>query len=452
MNSIHKFFRKYIFSVIKALLLFFIINISIIILTLIIIKWNSTPLTKFSIEEFSMNIEKNGQGYTANDEALEILDKLNAWSMVIENTGKIKWEYHLPQNLNKIYTLSDVAQFSRWYLGDYPVEVWKINEGILVVGFPKSSLLRQNLSFEIRNTVPLFIFIISTFLVNIFLLIYLILHSIRGIEREIKPILIGIQEISHGNSVYLEEKGELSEINISLNMANQHLLQKDNTRSEWIRGISHDIRTPLSMILGYSSQIENDLSVSPEIRQQAKIICEQSDKIKNLVANLNLTTKLEYNSLSVKNDKIDLLEIIRQVITDFLNKGLSSAFEIELEENANTHCNIRGDSFLLYRMIYNLINNSITHNKTGCKIKVTVKKENNCFSVLIQDNGCGISRQFIHLLNSGEDIESLQQQLHNEHGLGLKIVKQIVRVHNGSISFSENTPKGLNVVLYFPTI
>ena len=351
MNSIHKFFRKYIFSVIKALLLFFIINISIIILTLIIIKWNSTPLTKFSIEEFSMNIEKNGQGYTANDEALEILDKLNAWSMVIENTGKIKWEYHLPQNLNKIYTLSDVAQFSRWYLGDYPVEVWKINEGILVVGFPKSSLLRQNLSFEIRNTVPLFIFIISTFLVNIFLLIYLILHSIRGIEREIKPILIGIQEISHGNSVYLEEKGELSEINISLNMANQHLLQKDNTRSEWIRGISHDIRTPLSMILGYSSQIENDLSVSPEIRQQAKIICEQSDKIKNLVANLNLTTKLEYNSLSVKNDKIDLLEIIRQVITDFLNKGLSTAFEIELEENANTHCNIRGDSFLLLHII-----------------------------------------------------------------------------------------------------
>ena len=72
-----------------------------------------------------------------------------------------------------------------------------------------------------------------------------------------------------GKPCHLEEKGELAEINASLNQASAFLQKKDGTRAQWIRGVSHDIRTPLSMILGYASELEEMPDLSVEARNQA---------------------------------------------------------------------------------------------------------------------------------------------------------------------------------------
>ena len=72
----------------------------------------------------------------------------------------------------------------------------------------------------------------------------------------------------------------MAEINIKLNNAGDYLIKKDNTRAEWIRGVSHDIRTPLSMILGYSSEMEDNPELPAATRKQAGIIREQSEKLR----------------------------------------------------------------------------------------------------------------------------------------------------------------------------
>ena len=110
----------------------------------------------------------------------------------------------------------------------------------------------------------------------------------------------------------MEETGELAEINASLNKAGDYLLKKDNTRAEWIRGISHDIRTPLSMILGYASEIEETSSLPETTRKQAEIIRRHSEKLKNLVEDLNLTTKLEYSMQPMQKQRLDPVELARQ--------------------------------------------------------------------------------------------------------------------------------------------
>ena len=81
-------------------------------------------------------------------------------------------------------------------------------------------------------------------------MLYLFLRNAHQIAKAMEPVLNGIRHLSNGNPIHLEETGELAEINASLNKAGDYLLKKDNTRAEWIRGISHDIRTPLSMISG----------------------------------------------------------------------------------------------------------------------------------------------------------------------------------------------------------
>ena len=129
---------------------------------------------------------------------------------------------------------------------------------------------------------------------NVLLIVALFLHSTRRVEKAMGPILNGINSMVGGKPVHLREDGELAEISAGLNRAAAYIVQKDNTRADWIRGVSHDIRTPLSVILGYASELEENPALPEAARAQAAVIRRQSEKLTGLVADLNLTTKLEY--------------------------------------------------------------------------------------------------------------------------------------------------------------
>src|SRR5699024_5099870 len=135
-----------------------------------------------------------------------------------------------------------------------------------------------------------------------------------------------------GKAQHLDENGELAEINAGLNRAAAYMHQKDNTRAEWIRGVSHDIRTPLSMVLGYASELEDDALLPQEARKQAGIIRRESEKMKRLIDDLNLTTKLEYALQPVHRKEVDWVELNRQTISEFLNNGLDGRYEITFTE------------------------------------------------------------------------------------------------------------------------
>ena len=108
-------------------------------------------------------------------------------------------------------------------------------------------------------------------------------------------------------------------------------MRKDKARAEWINGVSHDVRTPLSVILGYAGELSEDSRLSDEARKQADIIFRQAQKLKQLIADLNLTSKLEYAMQPLKLEKLDILELIRQVVIDFLNNGWDEKYKIEFE-------------------------------------------------------------------------------------------------------------------------
>ena len=92
----------------------------------------------------------------------------------------------------------------------------------------------------------------AVFIGNLVLIVFLVLLDMRRVERAMTPTLEDIQNLSHGRAQHLKEQGGLAEINAGLNRAADYMRKKDNTRAEWLRGVSHDIRTPLSMVLGLS--------------------------------------------------------------------------------------------------------------------------------------------------------------------------------------------------------
>ncbi|WP_321025428.1 ATP-binding protein, partial [Eisenbergiella tayi] len=104
------------------------------------------------------------------------------------------------------------------------------------------------------------------------------------------------------------------------------------------------------------------------------------------------------------------------------------------------------DDALLRRMLSNLIRNSILHNAEGCRITVLIGSTDNCCTFTVSDTGTGLSESQLQSLNSGHAIPSTCKETNNaDHGLGLKIVRQIVKVHQGEIHFSNNAPHGLCV-------
>lgn len=453
MNAVQRFFRRYILSTVGIVLLFFAVNIALLFV-IIIAGGMSGADTSFSVRDFSDHVVLQDGKWVADDTALSMLQEQSAWAMLLNEDGDVIWQQSLPEKLPRSYTSTEVASFSRWYLEDYPVKIWTRADGkLMVVGYQPGTLVKYYFSLEWPYMGVLLGGIAAVFIINLLLIIFLILRNTRKVEKAMTPILQGIQNLSHGKAAHLAEQGELAEINAGLNRAADYMRQKDNTRAEWIRGVSHDIRTPLSMVLGYASELEDDGDLPPNARKQAGIIRRESEKMKRLIDDLNLTTKLEYALQPVHFQDVDWVETSRQAVSEVLNSGLDSRYEIvfaEMQPGRAIH--LLGDEGLLRRMLDNLIRNSITHNPHGCRISVSVGEENGRCLCTVSDDGIGIEPERLKVLNRGDDITSTQgSDEKNEHGLGLKLVMQIVKAHRGTVSFSGSTPHGLEVRISLPT-
>lgn len=138
------------------------------------------------------------------------------------------------------------------------------------------------------------------------------------------------------------------------------------------------------------------------------------------------------------------------MISDILNEGLSGQYRIEfLETGQEPEAFFKGDPFLLRRMLENLIRNSILHNPAGCQILVSVDMQKSFCCFVVQDKGQGVSSKALKELNQENYLPAEPEAVGEEdHGLGLRIVKQIVRLHNGNIEFSQTTPHGLTVKIF----
>lgn len=449
MNPVQRFFRRYIFSTIGILTLFFAVNIALV-LGVMVAGYMSGTDNGLSVREVSGHVTQQGGVWTADDTAPALLREHDAWAMLLDERGTVVWEQGLPEELPRSYTSAQVASFSRWYLQDYPVKVWSREDGaLMVVGFAPGTLVKYYFSMELSSLMMFLMGAIAVFVFNLLLMVFLMFRNTRRVEKAMSPILRGIQDLIRGSYQPLDERGELAEINAGLNRAGDYLMQKDNTRAEWIRGVSHDIRTPLSMVLGYASELEDDEALPPEARHQAGMIRRQGERLKSLVDDLNLTTKLEYALQPIRRETVDLVEIGRQAVSEVLNGGLPEQYEIAFsEEHPSSAARMEGDAALLRRMLDNLIRNSIVHNPQGCHISVTVGAEDGRCTCTVADDGVGMDAARLEALNREAEVSSTQG---GEHGLGLKLVRQIVKAHGGTVRFRQAVPHGLEVFISIPT-
>ncbi len=398
--------------------------------------------------------------YSLDSSSEKLLKQNHAWAMLIDNTGHVAWDYMLPNELPQIYSLTDAAKFTRSYLMDYPVFVWEHDEGLVVVGYPKKTLAKYQYILPISLASSLPVRITSLLIGNIALALLLSLFIGYRLIHSIRPLIQGIQDLAEDRETFVEPKGVLANLAQSVNRTSDLLLQRndslksrDEARSNWIAGISHDIRTPLSMVLGYASDLEENMDIPTEQRRKAGIIRQQAENLRSLVSDLNLVSMLEYEMQPINKKPIRLSALARQIASEFLNNGLDEGFMLEVEISDES-AQVSGDERLLTRAITNLIQNSINHNPEGCRIQLQTSFDanNKTYSFIVADNGKGISQNELPDLLELPFSSKRKRPRQNGHGLGVPMVARIAKAHEGRLILSSDIGKGFKAEIELPSI
>lgn len=463
MKSVFKLLRRFAGILLLSCLLLLLINF----LAFAILVAKQAPRQDASpyyiAEQTGTALHKTADNsYTLSEEMAAKLSSEGIWAILIDNASlQVIWKTeNVPSTIPLSYSLPDIADLSLGYLQDFPTYTGRNEAGIVVLGYPQNSFwkhTRASWNYQFIKTLPQTLLVIVLANIALILLIYMVTNM--KLLKSIKPIIKGIQALSAGDSVHIPETGILSEIFVSLNHTSallqeqqEQLRKKETARANWIAGISHDIRTPLSIVMGYAGQLESSSHLTVSEQQKASVIVAQSERIKNLISDLNLASKLEYNMQPLMKKAGNAIAIVRQVVVDFINTNIDEKFSFEWKTDSELNtCTINADSSLLKRAVSNLIQNSINHNENGCTIYVSVATDaHNCL-ICVEDSGVGMSDEQLERLNNAPhymfcDINTTEQQ----HGLGLLIVKQIVDGHNGQTLIEHSVYGGIRVTLVIP--
>ena len=450
MKAFGKYISKYLLSFFAFALVLLLVNILAFALTFsgIVSKEYGSASPANMLEAVAADLSASG----ISEEKEQELNRNHIWAMLLDADGKCNWALSLPEEMPTQYTIQDVAVFSKGYLKDYPVFVRNMENGLLVLGYPKDSFMKLTGNYFPIRAVRIFPLFVTGILAIDILLVFLVYYfSKRRISKNTEPIMSSIKTLSAGKSVSLSIRGELSEIADSINQASRVLSRQNQARANWISGVSHDIRTPLSMIMGYAGRIAGDTAASGNIRQEAEIIRAQSAKIKDLVQDLNLVSQLEYEMQPLHKEAVRLSKLLRSYAADLLNAGIPEKYSIETEISKDAEAAIiECDARLISRAINNLVQNSIHHNPQGCTIRLRLDCSDTAISLTVADNGVGLSAEKLRELEEKPHyMESTDERLDLRHGLGLLLVRQIVEAHDGTIKIESTPQSGYKTILLF---
>lgn len=330
-------------------------------------------------------------GYVLDEQMAQEFEEQDQWAMLLNEDGQVIWSIRKPEELKDSYNQADIARMTRWYLKGYPVQLRVWDDRIMIVGVPKDAIWKYTLESPISWLDFVKRVWMYYFLVNFAWIVVLAFIFTRRFTKN-----------------------------------------RERARIEWIAGISHDIRTPLSVVMGYADTLEHDNDLTEETRQQASVIRHQSVVMKELIADLNLTSQLEYSMQALRKEKIRPAEIIRNIAAEFINDSPTQQLEIDVQisPDGERMC-VWADRQLFVRVFRNLINNSMKHSGQSdtVKIQISMWEEKRKCHIRFEDNGVGYSEEILHRLGSRKK-DAVGQNIR-----GLEIVKKIILAHGGKIRF-----------------
>ena len=276
----------------------------------------------------------------------------------------------------------------------------------------------------------------------VFSALFLILQK-RSLDY-IRKLYEAMQSISEGNlntEVEVIGDDEFSSMAASLNQLAQdirNLMDKEReserTKNELITNVAHDLRTPLTSIIGYLELLSVGNSLPPEMEKKyIDIAYTKAKRLENLIEELFGFTKLNCGKISMKVGQVDIIKLLSQLLEEFYPSFMEKNLVYELRSNVPAKV-ITADGNLLARLFDNLINNAIKYGADGKRILVDVEADDEIVTVSVTNFGYVIPEKDLPLLfNKFYRVEHSRSAATGGTGLGLAIAKNIVDMHGGDI-------------------
>lgn len=431
--TMFKFFARQLMIYIAVIVGLTLLGIVLFVGYLVFFEYEQSQSETYPDTVFNELIN-NDKEFVLNDQNKALLESEQIWMMELDDQGEIRQSYLLPQNLNRSYSNRDIVRFTRWYLEDYPVFTYPSEKSILVLGYPKRSYdkLPDNFyKFDLMRRI--FIMALILFLGMLAMIFIIYFRGRFRLNEELKPINEAVHSLKNNRFVKLDVQGNFSEIKETLNQASETMQENQKNRDHWIRGVSHDLRNPLTLIMANVHRLEHLEGPKKEL----SLIQSQVQRMQEIISNLNLIYLLDNPHGLKKLDNILVDPFLRKCLSEFINTYPEVEMEINLEE---TKATILGIPSLLERAINNLLLNSIQHNQeVQLKISITANEEG--VTLEVSDNGT-IELGMIEELNTKESNYAA-------HGMGVIISKQIIKLHGGKLHFSFGDP-GLIASIQLP--
>lgn len=250
-----------------------------------------------------------------------------------------------------------------------------------------------------------------------------------------------IEQVADGDfSVRIETKSsskEIKEIFTGFNLMAHELHMTEILQSDFVSNVSHEFKTPISAIEGYSMLLQNGDNLTDEQQLYIEKIILNTKRLSGLMGSILLLSKLENQTLQSKESEFSLDEKIRLSLLDLEEEWSKKDIEFDASLDSIIY---KGQEALLYHVFSNLISNAIKFSPNGGQVYLTLTSNDNAVTFTISDCGIGLSEdEKKHVFDKFYQGDTSHKG--DGNGLGLSLVKKIVSLHNGTVT-ADNRKEG----------
>jgi len=305
----------------------------------------------------------------------------------------------------------------------------------------------RELEFIERTNLTLFYGALIGTVIALFLGIFLS----RTITRPIRELTQATHAVSEGNfdqKVHVRSKDELGELGNAFNKMSTELSRSINSRKQMTADIAHELRTPLSLILGHAEAVHD--GVLPPTKENFEIIREEAERLEHLVDDLRTLSLADAGELSINLQPIEPGQLLREIASLYQVQAQKKNIKLDLDIASHLPT-FDVDPGRMTQVLTNILDNATRHTPEGGHILLSASEANDRVELSIQDSGPGLSSEDIGcIFERFYRTDSSRQREDGGSGLGLAIAKSIVQAHNGQLSAESETGKGLKVIISLP--
>lgn len=273
----------------------------------------------------------------------------------------------------------------------------------------------------------------------------------RTITRPIRELTRATHAISEGDlsqQVTVRTNDELGELARAFNKMSAELSRSVNARKQMTADIAHELRTPLSLILGHAEAVHD--GVLPPTKENFEIIREEAARLEHLVEDLRTLSLADAGELSIQPQPIEPDRLLREVTS--LYQYQAQKKNISLELNIAPHLpSLEVDPGRMTQVLTNILDNALRHTPEGGRITLSAKQSGDRVELAVQDSGPGLPKEETErIFERFYRADASRRRDDGGSGLGLAIAKSIVQAHGGQVWAESAAGMGLKIVISLP--